>query len=250
LAELRVRGLELAPTKLWPQPTEVSEMDARRYRSAVERRGLSVVAFQAVLFGRPELTIFENDARRAETIAYLAGMCRLAGWLGARVLVFGSPKNRLVGATRSTEALAIACDFFRRVGDHAARHDTMVCIEANPPEYGCDFITHTAAAAELVGAVDHPGFGLHLDAGGITLAGDAPDVVRGCASLARHYHISEPHLAPIGTGGADHAALASALRRGGFQGWLSIEMKPPAGVPGSDAVRAAVESARSIYQDR
>lgn len=229
LADLGVQGLELAPTKVWQRPTEVSEYVAKSYRTAVEQRGLRIVAFQAILFGRPELTLFENDTRRAEAVEYLAGMCRLAGWLGARVLVFGSPKNRLIGSMPSADAQVIARDFFRRVGDHAVRHDTAVCIEANPPDYGCDFVTHTAAAAELVRTVNHPGFGLHLDAGGITLARDALALVRDLAARARHYHISEPHLVPIGQGGADHATLAAALRDGGYDQWLSVEMKPVAG---------------------
>jgi sugar phosphate isomerase/epimerase len=247
LSDLDVGGLELAPTKVWPRPLDATARDARAYRAAVEACGLRVVAFQAILFGRPELTLFQSEARRAEAVEYLAGLCRLAGWLGSRVLVFGSPKNRLVGSMAPAEALSIARDFFRRVGDRAVKHGTAVCIEANPPEYGGDFVTRTAEAVALVNAVDHPGFGLHLDAGGITLAGDSADEVRACASAARHYHVSEPHLVPIGTGGAGHAGLAGALHAGGYRGWLSIEMKPVPDRPAVDVLRRAIAAARSAY---
>jgi sugar phosphate isomerase/epimerase len=43
-----------------------------------------------------------------------------------------------------------------------------------------------------------------------------------------HFHISEPELAPIGTGGVAHPAFAAELRSAGYGGWVSVEMRPPA----------------------
>ena len=247
LRRCRVGGVELAPTKVWPKPLEASEAAVREYRRFWERHGLRVVALQAILFGRPDLTVFEDEAKRAETIDYLAGMCRLAGWLGAGVLVFGSPKNRLVGSLSPAQADTIARDFFTRVGERAAKCDTAVCIEPNPVEYGCDFVTRTEDAARLVAAVNHPGFGLHGDAGGMALSGDSPDLLTRYGRTLRHFHISEPHLVPIGQGGVDHTALAAALQAGGYKRWVSIEMKPVVDMPLAAAVENAVRLAQRLY---
>jgi sugar phosphate isomerase/epimerase len=248
LCRCEVSGVELAPTKLWPKPLEVTEAEVLSYRRFWEGRSLRVVALQAILFGRSDLTIFENAAKRTKTLEYLDGMCRLAGWLGAAVLVFGSPKNRLVGSMPLAVADAVASEFFWRVGESAAKYGTAVCIEPNPVEYGCDFVTRAAEGARLVELVNNPGFGLHLDSGGMTLSGDPPELLARYGPTLRHFHISEPHLQPIAHSPVDHAKLAAALRAGGYGGWVSIEMRPVQGVPPAEAVEAALRLAHQLYQ--
>jgi len=95
--------------------------------------------------------------------------------------------------------------------------------------------------------VHHPGLRLHLDTGCATLAGEEADaVVRAGPDVVGHFHVSEPGLAAIGTGGADHAAFAAALRAVGYSGWLSIEMREPADDPVA-GVAAAIERTVSLY---
>jgi sugar phosphate isomerase/epimerase len=217
-----VAGVEVAPTKLWPRPAEASEADAVACRSAWERRGLPIIAMQALLFGRAELTLFDSPAAREETVAYLGRVIRLAGWLGCGALVFGSPKNRLRRGRSVEDVWPEATAVFRRLGDQAQRCGVVFCVEANPPEYGCDFVTTVAESAALVSAVGHPGFGLHLDGGGMALTGELPAAAG--EVRARHYHVSEPHLAAIGS--ADrHARYRRELEEGGYAGWYSVEMR-------------------------
>lgn len=226
MAEAGVRGVEIAPTTIWPRPLETEEERILEYRRRWERRGIRIVAMQALLFGRPDLKVFGSDAERRQTIDYLRGIFRVGGLLGAGPLVFGSPKNRLRGALGREEAFSAAVTFFREAAAHAVEHGVVLCIEPNPPEYGCDFVTTSREARELVSAVAHPGFGLHLDAGGITLAGEDPAaVVAASIAAVRHVHASEPHLAPLGEGGADHRTLAASLRRLGYADWVSVEMR-------------------------
>jgi sugar phosphate isomerase/epimerase len=120
-------------------------------------------------------------------------------------------------------------------------------MEPNPVEYGCDFATRTAEAARLVATVGHSGFGLHGDAGGMTLSGDRPELLTRHAGLLRHFHVSEPHLAPIDRTRVDHAGLAAALRAGGYERWVSVEMKPVPDVAPASAVDAALRLARQLY---
>ena len=55
------------------------------------------------------------------------------------------------GAVSPVDALSIAVDFFSAtLGEHAAARDVTLCIEANPPEYGCDFVTTTAEGRRAV----------------------------------------------------------------------------------------------------
>ncbi len=221
----RVEGVELALTKVWPEPLDVTADEVRAYRAAWEKQGLPIVALQALLFGKPHLTLFGRESTRGQTLDYLAGMIERAGELGARALVFGSPKNRQRQGRNPDEAWAIAVSFFRELGRIARRHGVCFCIEPNPPAYGCDFVTTVAEGIELVDAVADEGFGLHLDSAGMNLAGDPPAAsILAAADRCRHFHVSAPFLAEISGESVPHGEFAQGLRRAKYQGWLSIEM--------------------------
>lgn len=236
-----VEGVELALTKIWPEPLEAPAAEVRAYRESWEKRGVSIAALQALLFGKPHLTVFGPDSMRRQTLEYLAGIIERAAWLGARALVFGSPKNRQRGEHSSREAWTIAVPFFRELGRIASRHGVYFCVEPNPGDYGCDFVTTVAEGIELVDAVGEEGFGLHLDTGGMALTGEPPAAsIAAAAERCRHFHVSEPFLAEVGRGQTPHGESAEALRARKYQGWVSIEMGE-AKEPG--AWRAAMERA-------
>ena len=242
LREHGFTGVELAPTKIFPRPDSATGAEVVACRAVWSRRGLRIVAMQALLFGRPELTVFGESRQR--TLDYLSGVARLGGRLGAGALVFGSPRNRARGSLPAADAWRAAVQFFRALGSAAAEAGTCVCIEPNPPRYGADFITTSEEALRLVEEVASPGFGLHLDAACALFAGeDFPARLRKSAHVLRHVHLSEPDLAPVRAGGnLELPAIASALRDIGYSGWVSVEMKPA----GLDAVRAAAQLAAGL----
>ena len=229
LMDAGIGGIEIAPTKIWPNPLAATDAEIDDYRQFWNERGIAIVAAQALLFGKPELTIFESVSIREQTLEHLAGIVRICARLGAGALVFGSPKNRRVGTLPSEEASRIAVEFFTRLGEIAASAGTCVVLEANPEVYGADFVTRAAEAIALVQRVNHPGFQLHLDTGCMSLAGDPISATFDEAfPLLRHFHVSEPNLdAPGSSDTVDHAAFAEQLRERGYAGWVSLEMREP-----------------------
>jgi sugar phosphate isomerase/epimerase len=167
--------------------------------------------------------------------------------LGAGALVFGSPKNRRVGDRPRAAAWEAAVEFFADIAEIADAEGTCVVMEANPPEYGADFVTRAAEAVELVSAVNHPGFRLHLDTGCMTLAGDpVRETFDAGFGLLRHFHVSEPNLDPPGSGRVDHAAFAAELRRRGYGHWVSLEMREPQPFT-LDGLAEAVRRVKQVY---
>lgn len=228
LVSLGVTGIEVAPTKLWPDPAHRTDAEIDECRKTWHDRGLEIVAAQALLFGQPDLTLFDGEATRAKTMDYLKRIVHVCARLGAGALVFGSPKSRLAKDCDRNEVFAEAVEFFRNLGELAASEGTAIVMEANPPEYGADFITKATEAVELVRAVDCPGFRLHLDTACMTLAKDSTSSVFDAgSSILRHFHVSEPQLAVIGTGGVDHQAFARELHKRQYEHWVSIEMREP-----------------------
>lgn len=247
LTGLGVSAIEVAPTKRWPDPSSATPEDAAAYRAEWAERGLRIVSMQSLLFGRDDLVIFGTENKRAAALDYLRRVMVLAGTLGAGPLVFGSPKNRRVESLPAAGVRRIAVEFFGALGNAATVSGVQFCLEPNPPEYGADFLTTSSAAVGLLAQIRNPGLGLHLDAAAMTLASERPAAAIAAAMpWLRHFHASEPYLAPIGTGGTDHGAFAAALAAEGYQGWISVEMRA---VEGAAAAVAAVGDAVRRVQD-
>lgn len=248
LPRYRAQGVEVAPTKIWPDPTHVRGEAVTAYRQFWKERGISIPAMQALLFGHPELKLFEDDATRERTLAYLVRIMELGAGLGAVALVFGSPKNRLVGSLSRESASELAAAFFRRCGESAVRLGALLCIEPNPPQYGCDFVRTVREGVELVRVVNSKGFRLHLDASAMILNGeDYERAIDEAASYMAHFHISAPQLGPLMEYDADHRRMAAALRRCGWKGWVSIEMRADQTTSFRTAVERALQFANEVY---
>ena len=223
LNRYRVDAIDIAPGKYFPDVSSATQEDIASVRAAWERRGISLLGMQSLFFGRTGLNLFDRDTQPA-MLDHLAHVCRVAGGLGIGPLVFGSPKCRDRGHLDQSAVDTISTEFFRRAGDIAAQYGTTLCLEANPPRYGCNFMTSTLEAADVVARVGHPAVRLHLDTGTMTINQEPPaETVRQCADLVGYVHASEPDLAPLGSVATDHATIASTLRATRLPS-ISIEM--------------------------
>jgi sugar phosphate isomerase/epimerase len=226
LSRLGVGGIEVAPTKLWPDWIGADPTAARSAREEYGEKGFRIPALQAILFGRPDLLVFGSPDVRQQLVDHIEKVAGLAAGLGAEVLVFGSPKNRDRGGRSETAARSEALTVFRQMGEACVRHGVRLCIEPNPTVYACTFMTNWRDARAMVVAADSAGVGLHLDAACISLAGDdVVEAVEECAGGIAHFHVTEPELGDFSSPTLDHAAIGEALRRTGYDGWLSIEMR-------------------------
>lgn len=227
LLDAGAAGVEIAPTTIWPDPLVSTVEDRRACRDRWLNRGLPILSLQSLVFGRPDLQLFDPRTRGALKDRLL-GILEVARDLGAGPLVFGSPRNRTRGALTAEAALEIAVPFFREVGDAAGRIGVTLCIEPNPPVYACDFVTTAAEGRALVEAVGSPGFRLHLDAAGMYLAGDdAAAEIASSAAVLGHVHLSAPNLGPVEAGSSpvDHRAVIAALRAAHYDGVVAVEMR-------------------------
>lgn len=227
LAEEGYGAVEVAPTRLWPDPLDRSPDEVEAVRAAFERAGFQVVAMQSLLFQQPDLQVFGDPDSSTRLQQHLLGMVRLGAALGATRLVFGSPGNRRRGEIPLGEAMERAVEVLRPVGLRAADLGVALCIEANPTDYGCDFLTSAVESTAFVRAADTAGIRLHLDAACMALAGDdAAERVREGIDVLAHVHASAPQLGPVGPGGpVDHDVFAAALSRHGYDGYVSVEMR-------------------------
>lgn len=248
LSQLGVSKIEAAPAAFLDGGIAVATIDFAHRREWWNDRGLDVVAFQALLFGHPELQLFGSDKDRLQLYEFMEEVIERAQACGASRLVFGSPKNRLRGDLSQEDAEAIAAEFFSEMGKVAAWHDCMICLEPNAADYGCDFLTHLAETASLVRRIDSGGIGLQLDTGVLQMNGESANDVRLAADVVAHVHCSQPFLAPLTEEtAAFHADVAQVLADSGYGGVVSIEMKRANDTDNRDHVRGAVQFAARAY---
>lgn len=242
-----VVGVEIAPTKWRDDPLGAPAADVITLRKRWNDAGVSIVSLQSLLFGRPDLQLFGDASSRAALKDFLMRTMDFASLLGARALVFGSPKNRLRGALSVGDATTIAAEFFRSLAPAAAERGCVICLEANPAVYGGDFLLTTADVTALARSVAHPAIGVNVDLGTMILNGEDPRAeITAARELIGHVHVSEPQLAEIGPSPV-HEAAAEALASIGYAHWVSIEMRAAGETTNVAAVSRAINTARRVY---
>jgi len=251
---LQARGvdaMDIAPGRYFPDPARTSASEITAVRDFWASRGVTIIGLQALLFGTRGLNLFGEPAVRTAMLDHLAAVFRIGQGLGARVAVFGSPKQRDRSGIDEARALDLAVEFFREAGDRAALAGLTLCLEPNPPRYGANFMTTAEATAEVVRAVAHPAIRLQCDLGALQIGGESLiDGLDDWQSLVAHVHLSEPDLLPLGTGGTPHAAWAPTLRERLPQVVACIEMLPPDAADPVAVIDAALALASTHYRER
>jgi sugar phosphate isomerase/epimerase len=242
LPELQRRGVEglvIAPTMVWAgAPDTVKPGQAAEFRSRVEASGLHIVGMQSLTYGMEEAT----NLSQYVVVERLKRQAELAGRLGATSLILGSPNLRKERPDRfahpergyGTEDIVSALGDVARV---AADNGTKLCIEPLSG-YGVKYVKNTAEGVDLTryvhdrGRKERQGFGLHLDAA--SLAGEPdfhpssqiPTAQRSVGITS--FDASAPDLMPPSQDTTvPHHEIATTLRRVGFDGFVSLEMRRP-----------------------
>lgn len=248
LSRLGVEGVEVAPAKIasWKDLTLVR---ISRYRALCDEHGLCIPSFQAVFYGMPELQLLGEQIvfdRMVDHIALVADMAQVAG---ARLVVFGAPKNRLLLGYDKTGAFSLAVERLHVMAEVAWAAGVCICLEAVPLNYGGEFITSYIDSLALVEAVRHPGLEFHFDVGCVFLNGDEVEpAIREAGKRISHFHITQPDLGNFFCPEKYHYCAAKALNELTYNQWLSIEMKET-GSP-LESIEIAVKAAKAIYGQR
>jgi sugar phosphate isomerase/epimerase len=226
VAELGYTGLELAPFTLAPRITEVTAERRRTLRRQAEDCGLTILGLHWLLAKTEGLHLTSADATvRKRTADYLVELAKCCRDVGGTILVFGSPAQRRIppGSTH-TEATRYAIDTFRQAAPGLADCGVTLAIEPlSPPE--ADFINTAAEAVEILDALDHPNFALHLDVKAMsTEAVPTPELVRRYHERMVHFHANDPNKRGPGFGDTDFVPIFRSLAESGYQGWVSMEV--------------------------
>ena len=197
LQESNVSHIDLVPSKYfgWEDPqAEKKSQDLKRKWGDF---GIKVRGIQSLLYNAGALNILKpSDWPALE--AHFNRVFAISQALGAEKAVFGSPNNRRKGTLPAVQANSLGATFFQKLALQASKYDCSIMLEANPSSYGCDYITTTHEAVDLVTTVDHPNLKAQLDLGTCLINSEVPSEIYNDSFRAFGYvHISAKNLAPV-----------------------------------------------------
>lgn len=225
LSVLGVNGVEVAPFKLTGDWETLNTKIVGQYRATCNQYGLEIPSFQAFLFGKPHLQLLSSETKFSEFKDHMKIVAELAAIAGARVLVYGAPKSRLLLDHSYDSGLALSRDRLLQLAEICDSFDVCLGLEAVPSAYGGEIITSYKESVNIVKELNHRGLVLHLDAGCTFLNGDSiKKAIEDTKNSIGHFHVSQPNLGNFNIPSSYHDEASSALNSSKYNKWLCIEM--------------------------
>lgn len=244
-----IDAIDVAPGKYFPDPEAATEHEITKVRTWWRDGGIQITGMQALLFGTTGLNMFGDQGVKAAMLKRLTGVCRIAAGLGAKNLVFGSPKNRDRSRLSDEETMQTAVEFFRQLGARAKDLGVTICLEPNPQQYGANFMMTTRETAQVVQLVDHANIRMQLDTGAMTInKEDAAEILSTYSSMVGHIHASEPDLVTLGDGGTNHAEIGKIVPKYLPNHVVCIEMVASKTEPHLKAIERSLKLAINSYR--
>jgi D-psicose/D-tagatose/L-ribulose 3-epimerase len=219
LARIREAGFDGIEVAIF----DPSRFDATGLRAALERHGLESTAVSVIPKG---LGLGDADAGvRAATLTFLRDSIAVAAEAGIRTVagpVF-MPVGYLPGRRRTEDEWKFAVEAYQALGEALEAHQVTLAIEPLN-RFETYFLNTAADAALLAQQVNHPRVGILFDTFHANIeekdVGAAIGVV---TPWLRHVHTCENDRGTPGSGHVDWPGVFAALRKAGYDGWLTIE---------------------------
>jgi sugar phosphate isomerase/epimerase len=226
-AALGYDGLEPAPFTWSDDPTRLSSAQIAELRGAAADAGIAITGLHYLTKAPAGLSITSADAAvRTRSIEVMRAMCGLCAELGGKILVHGSPDQRVLAPGDEENARKRGIECFGAVAEAAADAGVTYCIEPLARNQTA-FINTVAEAAAIVRTVDNPALRTMIDCSAAGQAESEPvdALVRRWlpSGLIAHMHFNDPNRRGPGEGDLAFAPILAALRESGYKGDASIE---------------------------
>lgn len=226
-AALGYDGLEPAPFTWSDDPTQLTAARVAELRRAASDAGIAITGLHYLMKAPAGLSITSADAAvRARSVDAMRRYCALCAELGGRILVHGSPDQRVLAAGDEENGRKRGADCFAAVADAARDAGVTYCIEPLARNQTA-FVNTVAEAAAIVRAVNNPGLRTMIDcsAAGQAEADSIDALIRRWlpTGMVAHVHLNDPNRRGPGEGDLAFVPILAALRDCGYAGDASIE---------------------------
>lgn len=246
-----VDAIDIAPGKYFSNPATATDEQILAVKNWWGERGISIIGMQSLLFGTTGLNLFGNQDSQNSMLNHLNGICRIGSLVGAKLLVFGSPKNRNRENLNDDEAKEISINFFRALGNIAQNHGVIICLEPNPAIYGSNFMLDSKETFEVVNMVNHNSIKMQLDTGAISINKENIEALLTPQLKLQigHIHISEPNLVALNDSNVtNHQLLGRVLQKEMTSRIATIEMLTSDQGSRLQTIQKALNIAKTYYK--
>lgn len=222
LSDGGIQGVELALNCVWPEPTEMTQLDIGWLKSLLDRYSLSISSLHSVTYTRPDLELFAGQATCDKLLDYLKHYINLAQILGAGNIVFGSPQTRRKHGAGIDECNEIFRNFLSRADEYCS--GVWISIEPLPQDI-CEYLNTFSEAVSLIGPCGFQNIFVQLDARVAVENGEKPGDLLKYIKYIKHCQVSDPGLTPPGTLHPDfHRTMSVELASAGYAGYIAAEV--------------------------
>lgn len=197
--------------------------DAKALRAALDRHGLEATAVTVIPKG---LGLGDADPNiRATTLAFLRDSVTAAAEAGIRTLAgpVYMPVGYLPGRRRTEDEWKHAVEAYQALGETLDAHQVTLAIEPLN-RFETYFLNTAADAAKLAQQVNHPRVGILFDTFHANIEEKDVGAALGVVTpWLRHVHTCENDRGTPGSGHVDWPGVFGALRKSGYDAWLTIE---------------------------
>ncbi len=250
IAALGYDGLELMADVPHAWPAGLLEAPKRAIRAAMERHGLGFSNVNAFMmnaindFRHPFLHpsfIEADEGYRRVRIDHTRRALDLCAELKAPHITTEPGGPFLAGEPNRAQAIDLFVESLKPLVDHAEKLGVLLLVEPEP----FLLVETTDQYLEIAERINSPAMGLNFDVGhAYCVSEDIPRAIAKLAPHTRHYHFEDiaatrehHHLIP-GDGAIDFAEVVAAIKRTGYDGWLTVELYPNLADPDEAARRA------------
>lgn len=169
--------------------------------------------------------ISPDRAQRDGALGHMKWLIECTAAIGGDVLCgpFHQPLGEFSGRGPSEDEIARCVEVHREAAQHAARAGIRLAVEPLN-RFECYFLNAMEQAASLVRRVGAPNYGYLFDTFHSNIEdNDVPGLIAKTIGAIGHVHISENNRGVPGAGHIDFQSVFNALRRGGYDGWLTVE---------------------------
>lgn len=249
IAELGYKGIEILADVPHAWPALLLPERKQSIREHLDRHGLRIAnvnAFMMNAVGDPRQPYWHpgwtdpDPHYRAIRREHTKRALQLASQLGAPCITT-EPGGHLADGQSWEVGAKIFYDEIMPCVELAEQLNVALLIEPEPQL----MIETFEQYLEFAGRINSPAIGLNFDIGHAYCVNQDPqDWIERMAPHTRHYHIEDiaptrvhKHLIP-GHGAVDFTATLAAIRRTGYQGWITVELYPYMDAPDAAAAEA------------
>jgi D-psicose/D-tagatose/L-ribulose 3-epimerase len=201
------------------EPEHYARLGARLRDAGLASTGIGVMP------GGGKSAVSADPVERAGALGHIKWLIDCTAALGGDLVAgpFHQPLGAFTGVGATAAEKDRVVELHKAAAQYAAKGGIKLSVEPLN-RFECYFLNTAVDAAELVKRVDEPNYGYLYDTFHFNIEENSlTDVIPATIEQINHVHISENNRGIPGAGHIAFQPVFAALKKGGYDGWLTIE---------------------------